>query len=200
MIRFEPSDEPDDFDLRCRQRGLKWLVSHPEAERPYDYWSEFKFQLADAFRNLCAYTAVFEPMGTVDHFVSWQASRREQPELAYEWNNYRYASQWINSSKSSAGDILDPFEVGIDWFEISLPDLQLHATDKVPAEYQALVAHTLQRLPIVHDERILRVRRQWYQLYENNEMDLALLEKMAPLIAQAVRKRDALAGLSQQAK
>jgi hypothetical protein len=200
MIPFERTPEPETFEQRCHQRGLSWLASHPEAERPYDYWSEFKPQLAQAFRNLCAYTAVFEPVGTVDHFVSWQASRREQPELAYEWSNYRYAAQWINSSKSSAGNILDPFEVGNDWFEISLPDLQLHATDKVPAEYQALVRHTLERLPIVHDERILRVRRQWYQEYENGEISLAYLETKAPLIAQAVRKRDVLARLSEQAE
>jgi hypothetical protein len=76
----------------------------------------------------------------------------------------------------------------------------LHATDRVPAEYQTLVAQTLQRLPIVHDERIIRVRQQWYQAYENREIDLAFLEKMAPLIAQAVRKREVLAGLSEQAE
>lgn len=43
----------------------------------------------------CGYSAMFEPVGTVDHFVSVD----EDMQLAYDWGNYRYASGWINSSK-----------------------------------------------------------------------------------------------------
>ena len=65
MIRFEQSPEPSDFDIKARQPGIQWLQANPDVKRPKDFWTPFKLQLADAFRQLCAYTAVYEPIGTV---------------------------------------------------------------------------------------------------------------------------------------
>lgn len=180
--------EPEGFEQNCRKAGKAWLALHADSKRPHDYWTEFKPQLAAAFGDLCAYTTVFEPMGTIDHFISWDSSRAESPHLAYEWSNFRYASAWINSSKRDA-QVLDPFEVQDTWFEISLPDLQLHLTDHVPPEFRDLANFTFKRLPIAHDERIIRVRQQWYQEYLTGQISLAYLEKKAPLIARAVRKQ-----------
>ena len=39
----------------------------------------------------------FEPVGTVDHFMSCHEDRSK----AYEWRNYRYCAAWINSSKGN---------------------------------------------------------------------------------------------------
>lgn len=67
--------EPAGFDADCRQQGAAWLAKHPKAtrktagKRPKDFWSKHKPALADAFRNLCAYGAMYEPVGTVDHFL-----------------------------------------------------------------------------------------------------------------------------------
>ena len=99
--------EPLGFDERVRKPGNAWLAENPGAERPRDLWSPFRAVLAEGFANRCGYTALHEPVGTVDHF----ASTRERPALAYEWSNYRFASQWINSSKK-AGGMLDPHVVG----------------------------------------------------------------------------------------
>ena len=108
MIYFEKVPEPPEFDEQARQPGLRWLESHADAKRPREYWSAFKPQLAQGFRHLCGYSAMFEPVGTIDHYVSWHNDRL----LAYEWNNYRFASAWINSSKQTIdGGILDPFDV-----------------------------------------------------------------------------------------
>ena len=54
-IDRDEADQPAEFDAKCRQAGLKWLLEHPKAsrkpgQRPRDYWSPFKLQLADAFR------------------------------------------------------------------------------------------------------------------------------------------------------
>ena len=87
---------------------------------------------------------------------------------------------------------MDPFFVQSGWFEIILPSLQLVVSDTIPAQHRALAESTLKQLPIGHDERILRPRRQWLKLYEDGDLSLAGLEKVAPLIAAAVRKRDGL--------
>ena len=63
---------------------------------------------------------MYEPVGSVDHFRSWD----NYPELAYEWSNLRFAAEWMNKSKQTADDaVLDPYEVKAGWFEITLPDL-----------------------------------------------------------------------------
>ena len=122
--------------------------------------------------------------GTVDHLRSFNTN----PELTYEWLNYRYAAAWINSAKKT-GEVLDPYEVGEDWFEVLLPSLQLVATDKVPPERRALVERTLKHLPIAHDERVLKQRRCWYKLYSERKLSLAGLREVAPLVAAAEEKR-----------
>jgi hypothetical protein len=182
MIRFDPVQKPLGFG-DAAQRGSTWVAHNPNAARPKDLWSPFKSFLAAGFRNLCGYSVMYEPVGTVDHFVSWH----EDKARAYDWSNYRYASAWINSSKRSvgSGEILDPFEVGDDWFEILLPSLQLVVSDGIPDGCRKRAEFALQRLHLRDDERVLRQRREWYRMYQEGELTLEGLRKKAPLIAKA---------------
>lgn len=188
MIRFEPGDEPLDFDLNVRQPGLGWLKTHPGSVRPAAFWSTCRGQLARAFNDLCAYGAMYEPVGTVDHFVSC----REDLSQSYEWLNYRYSSQWINASKSSmfSRDLLDPFEVEDSWFRLLLPSLQL-VVDRshIPPHLLEKAESVLKRLHLRDDERILRQRREWYRMYQEKELTLEGLRRKAPLIARAVERQ-----------
>ena len=84
MIHVPPVPEPRDFDEKGRAPGLEWIETHPEARRPKDYWTPFKWALAQGFQNRCAYCALYEPIGTVDHFVSWHEDRSQ----TYTWENY----------------------------------------------------------------------------------------------------------------
>lgn len=193
MIGFTPTEPPAEFEEKCRTPGLAWLEQHPKPAvkvkgktwRPRDFWSPFRGHLATAFCDLCSIAAMYEPAGTVDHFVSCDSDATK----AYEWSNYRFVSQWLNSSKSAVDGLLDPFEAGNDWFEVSLPDLQLSLTSNVPARFLAAAQYTLDTLPIRDDERIIRQRRKWYELYQTGRLTLDGLRLMAPLIAQAVEKQ-----------
>lgn len=184
MIPVAPVPEPADFEERARRPGNAWLAENQGVKRPRDYWSPFRAVLADGFADRCGYTAMYIDMGTIDHLRSFKTN----PELAYEWSNYRYAASWINSAKKT-GDVLDPYEVGEGWFEVLLPSLQLVATDKVPPEHRALVERTLKHLPIAHDERVVRQRRSWYEKYKEGKLSLDGLRMHAPLIAAAVEKQ-----------
>jgi hypothetical protein len=186
MIPVAPVPEPPDFEARARRPGSTWRSENPGAIRPRDYWSPFKATLAEGFRHRCGYSAMLDLAGTIDHFHSYKT----HPHLAYEWSNYRYASHWINASKK-AGDVLDPHEIGEGWFEVLLPSLQLVMTDKVPLEHRERAARTLELLPLAHDERVLRQRRRWYQLYQEQKLSLEGLREVAPLIAAAVEKQAA---------
>jgi hypothetical protein len=96
ILKFNPPVEPENFDEKVRQPGNNWLAKNTDPKkRPIDYWSKFKSDLADGFNNLCGYSVMYEPLGTVEHFLS----RENHRHLAYEWSNYRFASGWVNSSK-----------------------------------------------------------------------------------------------------
>jgi len=187
MIHFNPPPEPPDFDARVRQPGRRWLANpNHHAKRPRDFWSAFKSQLARGFNNLCAYSAMYEPVGTVDHYLSVDNHRN----LAYEWSNYRYAAQWINSSKGNADErVLDPFQVQDGWFEILLPSFQLVLTDRVPAKERDRAAYTLRRLRLQNGEAVMRQRQEWYETYQRGGITLDELERKAPLIARAIRRQ-----------
>lgn len=178
-----PIQEPALFEANCRTRGNAWLLANPGCERPKDYWSSFKDKLAAASEGRCAFGAMWISSGTVDHFVAFKVDA----SLAYEWSNYRYVEGWINSSKKKIA-VLDPFIVQDDWFEILLPSLQLVCTKAIPAQHAKLAQATIDHLPLKNDERILRVRREWYRMYLEREITLEGLEKKAPLIAKAIVK------------
>ncbi len=188
MVRCNPVDEPADFDQKVRRPGRAWLrKSRGRTARPPAYWRQCNAQLATAFEQRCAYTAMFlGAPGTVDHFVSIDEDR----SLSYEWSNYRYASAWMNSRKQAvrSTEILDPFRIGDDWFELLLPSLQLRVSEKCPSRQRALAENTLKALGLRDDERVLRYRRQWLAEYECGDIDLDYLETKAPLLARAVRR------------
>lgn len=184
MIRTPLSPEPARFDGDVRKPGRTWLDSHPEG-RPKDYWRRVSSDLADAFRDRCAYTAMHVMQGTVDHFVSVDEDRTQ----AYEWRNYRLAAGWINSCKNSvpSSAILDPCEIEDGWFALSLPSLQVLVTDRCPPELRARAEATLLRLHLRDDERVIRHRAMWLAMYRQGKITLDGLEDVAPLLARALR-------------
>lgn len=186
--RFQPTPEPDDFDTRCRQPGVRWLQENPGYSRPKDYWSQFEDQLRNAFSGLCAYSVMRMMKGQVDHFVPIAQLKQQQRHAeAYEWHNFRYADGFINQKKHSH-TVLDPFLVEDDWFEILLPSLQLVLTDRVPAQYRSLAAFTIDRLGLAHGEVVLRYRREFFELWQQGKIDIETLDHIAPLISAAIRR------------
>ena len=127
-----------------------------------------------------------EPVGTVDHFANCQEDRSK----AYEWGNFRYCAAWINSGKSNvpARHLLDPFNFENGWFELHLPFLQLRVSDTVPDRFPVRAEYVLNRLNQRDDERVMRLRREWYRMYKFGEISLDGLERKALLIAVAIPK------------
>lgn len=184
MIPVAPVPEPAGFAERVHQRGLAWLARHPDAREPPPYWTEFLPQLREGFNARCGYAAMYTPDGTVDH----HRSQRDHRGLIYAWSNLRFASSLMNSSKK-AREVLDPHEVGPGWFEVLLPSLEMVARyEHIPEDRHALVRATLAALPLVHDERIVRQRREWYAVFREGHLSLAGLYRFAPLIADAVAR------------
>lgn len=185
MKRFERKTEPADFDARVRQRGMRWLAARPHG-RPLPYWNEACAAVDRAFAGLCAYRVIHQHgCGSVDHFVSLDEDRA----LAYEWSNYRYCAGWLNSSKQEvrSDQILDPFEVEDEWFEITLPSLQLRVTDACPSALRAKAEFTIQRLKLRDGERAIRGRQALMELYVAGRLPIETMQVLCPLLARALR-------------
>ncbi len=187
MIPVAKVKKPKDFDAKVKVPGDQWLKDNPDAKRPKALWTLYTKTLADGFSGLCGYAAMHDPTGgTVDHYLSF----KNHPKKAYDWNNYRFASGTLNSSKRNADDtVLDPFEVQAGWFDIELPSLQMRVTDAVPAAFRTKAEHTLKRLGLRDGERVIRWRQSWYEQYLSGNLTLEGLRVWAPLIADAVARQ-----------
>lgn len=188
MIALKPAAQPVNFEEEVAIPGERWLAANPDVKkRPPRYWAKCEHALADSFANRCAYAAMLDPTGgTVDHYFSWI----NFPYLAYDWENYRFASATLNSSKLALDDaVLDPFDVGDGWFEILLPSLEMVLTDLVPTSMRAKAEFTLRRLQLDRGKRVIGWRKSWYRLYSQGKLRLEGLREVAPLIADAVEKQ-----------
>jgi hypothetical protein len=192
MIRVDRAPKPPDFDERVHQPGRRWLEKNDKGNTP-GYWRRATRDLRRAFHDRCGYSAMWlSTPGTVDHFVS----RDEDRSLAYEWTNLRYAASWINCSKGKlrSDQVLDPFEVGDDWFEIKLPQCEMFVTERCPASHRDRATTMLVRFELGKGADIVEYRQEWYRMYEEGELTLDGLERKAPLIARAIRKARGQAG------
>jgi uncharacterized protein (TIGR02646 family) len=76
----------------------KWVASYPTGSptKPSDSrWREFREALARAFNDICGYCEEW-CRGEVDHF----RPKTRFPDLVYDWNNWVFACNSCNLSKS----------------------------------------------------------------------------------------------------
>ncbi|WP_420239454.1 hypothetical protein ACOBR2_07770 [Telmatobacter bradus] len=187
MIPVQKVKKPVVFEREVGIPGSAWLSRNRSSKsRPPAHWNKVKSELKKGFDDLCAYAAMYVSNdGTVDHYLSCNTHR----DLVYVWDNYRFASGEMNSCKQNADDsILDPYEVEQGWFEILLPSLQMRVTEAVPEDFRKRAKYTLKRLKLENGAQVIRWRRSWYAMYESGELTLQGLQRVAPLIAEAVKK------------
>lgn len=185
MIRIEQSDPPDRFEEECRRPGAAWLTANLDGDPPSRFWRPFVMDLCRCFENRCGYSAMWDLNGTVDHYLS----RENHRQLAFEWSNFRYVSGWLNSSKQAIDQqVLDPFQVRDEWFEILLPSLVMRLTPCVPPSIRPAAEFTLRRLHLADGDRIYEQRRIYYDYFRTENKPVEWLEPFAPILATAVRR------------
>ena len=187
MIPVERVPAPEGFDEHVRDPGLAWIAkrAHPQLGFP-SYWRWCEPHLRQAFHARCGWAAMHITSGNVEHFVSRAECRVEQPELAYDWDNYRYVMPELNSRKGKQR-LLDPFEVRPGWFRISLPSLRLRMTDEIPEDVRDRARRTLEQLELDRGFKLMRLRERYMARYMAGRLGLIDLDEDAPLIAGAIR-------------
>jgi hypothetical protein len=198
VIRVEPSLEPDDFDGLVRQPGLKFLSTVPEDQkinwRRREYWRKSIGALHERYGGICAYTCHYVPLdtggNTVEHFIPRSLRR----ELAYEWNNFRFVCGLMNGRKSNHQDVVDPFLVLENMFELDFPSLQIRPGPNLRGKIQTLAKSTITRLGL-NKERNIRARTKYVTDLRDRRVSAAYVASHAPFISSEIDRlgiRDAL--------
>lgn len=211
MIRVELADEPQNFDAKVRQPGLRAIaelagesglpkrkgaprkmVANSREQIPADkfpsYWTRALPELRTAYGHIFSYVCVYiEPVtgaASVDHMLAKSLSWQE----TYEWRNYRLACSLMNSRKNDYRDVLDPFEIDDDWFHIELVGYQVIPRTDLDPEIKTDVQATIDRLKL-NDRDCLTVREDYATDYFRGDISLVYLRRRAPFLAREIERQ-----------
>jgi hypothetical protein len=193
MIPVQMKPEPLDFNDKVRKKGKIFLqkISHPKTKdwEDKEYWREAIPDLCVAYDSVCAYCAQWISTGTgtptVDHFIS----KTKTPSLAYEWSNFRLVCLKLNSRKGVA-DIIDPFTVQEGFFNLDLRTFMILPNPDLSEEEKVKIRFTIDQLQLNKDESFVEARRSWYEIYIEGHCTFSLLQRLAPFIAQEIKRQN----------
>jgi hypothetical protein len=190
LIRVNQQPEYPAFNSQVRQPGAIFLATCPnptsEQFRKKNYWNRAAKELHAAYDGVCAYTATYLPdSGSVDHFVP----KTVNPAAAYDWNNFRLASGRVNSCKGNQTDLLDPFLVDNEWFELAVPSCLLKANATLSRELRVRINSTINALRLNDDDYYVQERCNILIDYAKKEITLNFLRRRYPFLAKEIERQ-----------
>ena len=201
LIPVIAKPEYPNFDLEVRQRGLAFLRVNPNpSARQFsrrNYWNHARVELHAAYSGICAYTAMYLPdRGTVDHFQP----KAIYPGLAYEWNNFRLAGGRVNNRKGDSTDVLDPFQIGSDWFQLNIPSCLIFAKKGLATELKQKVTCTIDVLRLNSDDSYVQERCNILVAFAKGQIQFQFLEQRYPFLAQEIMRLNVVDRLPEKFK
>lgn len=191
MIQVVLQPEPAGFNATVRAPGNHFLANNPapsnrEIKRAgADYWRLCLPQLRAAYREICAYSAVWIPYSTsVDHFQP----RSRFHALAYEWSNFRLSDQKINHRKADNIGVQDPFEVQPGWFVIDFAAFYVRCGAGLQSSDEYRVRNTISLLQL-NDDQLVEQRRRVVEEYARGA-PLEDVERYYPFVASELRRQN----------
>ena len=193
MIFVQEQPEPVRFDADVRRPGRRFLsqtnVPTTDDWRSRSYWRRVLAELHDAYMGVCAYTchwiAYDTGSATVDHFVPKSVDKA----LAYEWCNYRLVCGRMNGRKGAHQDVLDPFRLPRNVFELDFPSLQIMPSMRHGNAFSEQAKSTIDRLGL-NDETSVKTRLAYVRNYCASHISLEFLEHNAPFIYQEIVRQN----------
>ncbi len=192
MMRVAPAPEPPHFEALVRRRGLSAIselvgelpdlprrgkrrnkVAERREEIPgHAYpplWRKALPDLLREYRHICAYTCFYIERVTGAPCVDHQVPKSRAWNLVYEWRNYRLSCALMNSRKGDAEGVLDPFEIGDDWFVLEVVSCRVLPGPGAVGEIRLRVEETL-RILRLNDEICRKNRQEHVDAYLKREI------------------------------
>jgi hypothetical protein len=216
MLPIKRAPKPKDFDLKVRQPGLRALdeligrapkyprisgtpfskIANRKADIPStslpSYWTDALDDLMTAYHEVCAYSCfrIHRVTGarSVDHF----APKSAHWSKVYEWSNYRLCCSRLNARKRDFSDVLDPFSLRPNAFQLELIGFQIIPDPTLPQPTQDELQCTIDRLGLndLREDRAEDAEDYW-----RGDCSLKLLKRESPFVAyELARQRRLNAG------
>ena len=198
MIHVKKQAEPASFTAKVGDRGAAWLTANPASrkKRMPAYWRDGAPELRKAYKGVCAYFCCYvQPAtggGSTDHFVPKSHSRA----TAYKWDNYRFACSRMNSRKRDARDVVDPFTLADDWFELYFPTMRVRPSRLPKGKDLTTVKATIKRLNLNSTECVEEREGHWNN-YSKHGLSAERLGQHAPFIAMEAARQGLLKPVDQ---
>jgi hypothetical protein len=191
MIRVTRAPEPANFNGLVRDPGLTFLRANPAPTnkqfRRHSYWTRVLPDLRSSYNSVCAYTCMYRVgSDSVDHFMP----KVDRPNLAYEWDNYRLASQRVNSHKGNSQDVIDPFVVSNGSFVIDFPSCLVKPAAGLRKAPEAAVIKTIEVLRLNLDDTFVQERCDLMVEFAYGRVTIEFLENRYPFLAEEVRRQE----------
>lgn len=196
MIPVSVQTEPDDFDVEVRQPGNRFLAICPNPKgdkwKGHDYWRKVNAPLYYSYKGICAYTCEYLPKtmtrATIDHFLP----KSVYYNLAYEWSNYRLASQKANYNKGDSIGLVDPFSVKSGWFVLNFPSCMVKPGEGLLPADLSMVQNTIDILRLNADDDYVQGRCDVVLNYVNGDITINFLWMRWPFIAHELTRQGLL--------
>lgn len=192
MIPVQPQPEPENFDEHVRIPGNQFLAEIPTPTtnqwKGKEYWRRVLPSMRRAYKSICAYSAHWIPHSTGNHSVDHFVPRLREPNLAYEWSNFRYVAARFNSRKGTRS-ILDPFILSSNWFIIDFTSFYVKPNPELLPAQRHAVSKTIEYLRLNDDDDLVAERGAWVQDYRKGEIPFTHLKKKAPFIAYELERQ-----------
>lgn len=168
-----------------KKRGPKPLNPYGIYGKDIDpLWNMHLDDMFELYHSICSYLGVRIQRGAgvrhVDHFKP----KAIYPDLSYEWTNYRLSCSEMNRRKGSNEDVIDPFTLPPNWFQLELVGLQVIPNPDLGREDIATIQATIDRLQL-NDYECRSARAEHYDEYiADGSIDR--LRRWAPFVADEV--------------
>lgn len=192
MMPVQLQPEPRDFDERVRVPGKEFLAEVPTpTTRQWEgkeYWRLVLPDMRRAYKSICAYCAHWIPHSTGNHSVDHFVPRLREPNLAYEWSNFRYVAARFNSRKWTH-PILDPFTLLPNWFIIDFVTSFIKPNPDLLPNQKEAVLETIKHLKLNDDDDLVAEREAWVKDCGSGHISFLHLKKKAPFIAYELERQ-----------
>ncbi len=213
MIRLKIAPEPSSFAKKVREPGENALallagkpLPHKRRGKPiaatkqigghrvskkiadFAYWQDCLDELHSAYDGICAYYCFRIEKAALPHVDHFVAKNSGDPNLAYDWSNYRLACGYANACKKEYPDIRDPASIKDGWFQLDLITLGVHANPELEGTLRDGVESTITKLQL-RDGRALAVRQHAMAHFRSGRVQLGFLEKDHPFLAKELARQ-----------
>lgn len=190
MIPVQSMPEYPEFDAEVRQRGLAFLTSNPQPNNKefskHAYWKSAAPQLRAAYSGRCAYTSMkIVDVASVDHFLP----KQQYPNLAYEWSNYRYSRQKLNTRKGSSSEVADPFTIPAGFLWLKFPSCLVIPGDHLSPDDRRAAKMTTNVLQLNNDDALVEERFDFMLALAKDDITLQFLDDWFPFLSIEVRRQ-----------